>query len=66
MEFYVNTNYYGNGCYGIETASKFYFNKSSKDLTLAESAMLCGVSNSPNNYNPIASMKLATEKKFKF
>lgn len=63
MEFYVNTNYYGNGCYGIETASKFYFNKSSKDLTLAESAMLCGVSNSPNNYNPIASMKLATEKK---
>ena len=63
MEFYVNTNYYGNGCYGIETASKFYFNKSCKDLTLAESAMLCGVSNSPNNYNPIASMELATEKK---
>lgn len=63
MEFYVNTNYYGNGCYGIETASKFYFNKSCKDLTLAESAMLCGVSNSPNNYNPIASMELATKKK---
>ena len=63
MEFYVNTNYYGNGCYGIETASQFYFNKECKDLTLAESAMLCGVSNSPNNYNPIASMELATEKK---
>lgn len=63
MEFYVNTNYYGNGCYGIETASRFYFNKSSKNLTLAEAAMLCGVSNSPNKYNPIASMKFATEKK---
>lgn len=63
MEFYVNTNYYGNGCYGIETASQFYFNKSCKDLNLAEAAMLCGVSNSPNNYNPIASKKLANEKK---
>jgi len=62
MEFYVNTNYYGNGCYGIETASRFYFGKHCKDLTLAEAAMLCGVSNSPNNYNPIKSMKLAKEK----
>ena len=62
MEFYVNTNYYGNGCYGIETASQYYFGKSSKDLTLAEAAMLCGVSNSPNKYNPVASMKLAKEK----
>ena len=62
MEFYVNTNYYGNGCYGIETASQYYFGKASKDLTLAEAAMLCGVSNSPNKYNPVASMKLAKEK----
>ena len=63
MEFYVNTNYYGNGCYGIETASQFYFGKSCEELTLGEAAMLCGVSNSPNNYNPIASMELATQKK---
>lgn len=62
MEFYVNTCYYGNRCYGIQTASKYYFGKDCKDLTLAESAMLCGVSNSPNKYNPIASMKLAKEK----
>lgn len=62
MEFYVNTNYYGNGCYGIEAASEFYFGKTAKKLSLAESAMLCGVSNSPNNYNPIASMDLAKKK----
>jgi penicillin-binding protein 1A len=63
MEFYVNTCYYGNGCYGVETASQYYFGKSAKDISLAEAAMLCGVSNSPNNYNPVASMELATQKK---
>lgn len=62
MEFYCNSNYYGNRCYGVETASRFYFGCSAKDVTLAQAAMLCGISNSPNNYNPIASMKLAKEK----
>lgn len=62
MEFYCNSNYYGNQCYGVETASQFYFGCSAKDVTLAQAAMLCGISNSPNNYNPIASMKLAKEK----
>lgn len=62
MEFYCNSNYYGNRCYGVETASKFYFGCSAKDISLAQAAMLCGISNSPNNYNPIASMKLAKEK----
>lgn len=62
MEFYCNSNFYGNRCYGVETASKFYFGCSAKDVTLGQAAMLCGISNSPNNYNPIASMKLAKEK----
>ena len=62
MEFYCNSNFYGNRCYGVETACKFYFGCSAKDVTLAQAAMLCGVSNSPNKYNPIASMELAKEK----
>lgn len=62
MEFYCNSNFYGNQCYGVETASKFYFGCSAKDVSLAQAAMLCGISNSPNRYNPIASMKLAKEK----
>ncbi len=62
MEFYCNSNFYGNQCYGVETASKFYFGCSAKQVTLAQAAMLCGISNSPNKYNPIASMKLAKEK----
>ena len=63
MEFYCNSNYYGNQCYGVETASQYYFGCSAKDVTLAQAAMLCGISNSPNKYNPIASMELATAKK---
>lgn len=63
MEFYCNSNYYGNLCYGVETACRFYFGCSANEVSLAQAAMLCGISNSPNNYNPIASMKYATEKK---
>lgn len=63
MEFYVNTCFYGNNCYGIEAASQYYFGKTCLDLSLAEAAMLCGVSNSPSTYNPVASWNLANEKK---
>lgn len=59
MEIYCNTNFYGNNCYGVEKASRYYFGKSSKKLSLPEAAMLVGVSNNPNEANPIANMKLA-------
>ena len=63
MEFYCNSNYYGNGCYGVGGASRFYFGKKVSELTLAESAMMAGISNSPNNYNPVADFEKATKKK---
>lgn len=63
MEFYCNSNYFGNNCYGVEGASQYYFGKSAKKLTLAEAAMLAGVSNSPNNYNPVADYDKAVKKK---
>lgn len=62
MEFYCNSNYYGNGCYGVGNAASFYFGKELKELTLAECAMIAGISNSPNNYNPVANMELAQKK----
>lgn len=62
MEFYCNSNYYGNGCYGVQSASKFYFGKDVKDLNPAECAMLAGISNSPNTLNPVADRKAATRK----
>lgn len=52
LEGYLNTINYG-GVYGIENASKYYFNKSAKDLTLAEASILAGIPKSPSNYSPI-------------
>lgn len=51
LEGYLNTINYG-GIFGIENASKYYFNKSAKDLTLAEASMLAGIPKSPSNYSP--------------
>ena len=57
MEFYVNTNFYGNNCYGIETASLYYFGKPASELNIAESAMLVGMSNNASVYNPRKNME---------
>ncbi len=51
LEGYLNTINYG-GIFGIENASKYYFNKSAKELTLAESSILAGIPKSPSNYSP--------------
>ena len=53
MEFYCNTNYYGNHCYGVQAASRYYFGKDAKDLTVPEAAELAGISNSPGRYDPV-------------
>lgn len=53
LELYLNTIYFGNGCYGIEKASNLYFNKSASRLTLGESALLVGVIKAPTFYDPI-------------
>lgn len=63
MEFYCNSNYYGNGCYGIEGASVYYFGKHASDLSLGEAAMLVGVSNLPNIYNPVTNYSAAMSQK---
>lgn len=63
MEFYINNIYYGNGIYGIGTASNDYFNKSPKDLTLPEIAFLTGIPNNPSQYDPIKNYDNADERK---
>ena len=62
LEGYLNCINYGHGNYGIENASKFYFNKDAKDLTLAESAMLVGIPKSPSNYSPLLNEQIAKER----
>ena len=52
MEGYLNTIYFGRGAYGVQAASKAYFAKDAKDLTVPESAVLAAVLNSPNALDP--------------
>lgn len=62
LEGYLNTIYYGHGMYGIENASKFYFDKKAADLDLAEAAMLTGIPKSPSNYSPIVNYEIAKKR----
>lgn len=52
LETYLNTIPYGGTTYGIEEASETYFNKPSKDLTLAQAALLAGLPQRPSTYSP--------------
>ncbi|RWR10411.1 PBP1A family penicillin-binding protein [Siminovitchia fortis] len=63
FEMYVNKIYYSNGIHGIETASKFYFDKTLDELELQEAAFLAGLPQSPNNYNPYKHLEKADKRK---
>lgn len=52
LNMYLNQIYFGQGAYGIESASLYYFGKHAKDLDIAESATLAAIPKSPNYYNP--------------
>ena len=54
---YLNRIYFGQGAYGIESASWLYFNRPTKDLTLAQAASLAAIPKSPNYFNPFANPK---------
>ncbi len=62
LEGYLNTINYGHGMYGIENASRFYFNKSAKYLSLAEATILTGIPKSPANYSPLVDFKMAKKR----
>lgn len=53
LEFYLNSIYFGKGAYGVEAASRTYFNKSVSDITPSEAAVLAGLIKFPNAANPI-------------
>lgn len=59
LEGYLNTIYYGHGTYGIEAASRYYFNKSASELELGEAAMLAGIPKGPNSFSPFVSWEKA-------
>ncbi len=59
LELYLNRSYLGSGLYGVEAASRAYFGKPAKEMTLSECATLAGVIPSPNNRNPWRNPALA-------
>ena len=52
LEWYLNAVYFGEGCWGVGIASHTYFGKDVKDLSLAESAAIIGITNKPTYYDP--------------
>ncbi len=52
-EYYLNTIYLGQGRYGVETASQYYFNKQLKDLTISECAVLAAIPQNPSKFDPV-------------
>ena len=57
LEFYLNRIFFGSGIYGVELASRSYFGKPAKHMTLAESAMLAGIIRGPNRFSPFRHYK---------
>ena len=53
MEFYLNTIYLGNGCYGIKTAAEIYFGKNVEDLNTAECATIASITKAPATFDPL-------------
>ena len=62
LEGYLNSINYGSGQYGIENASKYYFNKSASKLSLAEASILVGIPKNPSLYNPISNLEKSKER----
>jgi penicillin-binding protein 1A len=60
LELYLNRVYFGGGTYGVEAASRRYFGKSSRFVTLPQAALLAGLLKAPSRYSPRRSVKLAS------
>lgn len=62
-ELYLNVSYFGRSAYGIESASKVYFNKRAKDLTLPEAALFVALLKSSVNYDPVSRYESAVQRR---
>ena len=63
IEYYVNNPCLGGNIYGVQQASKYYFNKNVRDLNLVEAAQIAGMFQSPNGYNPYINPNDANDRK---
>src|SRR6185295_6275331 len=63
FSIYCNQMYLGHGAYGVEAASRLYFNKSNKQLALEEAALIAGIFQTPERQSPFVDMKRATARR---
>ena len=59
LALYLNRVYFGAGAYGIEAASQRYFDKSARQLTVGEAALLAGLLKAPSRYSPVSESERA-------
>nr|WP_275414382.1 penicillin-binding protein 1A [Spirulina major] len=64
LEMYLNNIYWGHNSYGAETAAQSYFGKSAKDLNLAESAVMAGLIQAPEDYSPFIDYKKTKQRQY--
>jgi len=62
LEMYLNRVYFGSGAYGVEAASRRYFTKSARDVSLHEAALLAGLLKAPSRLSPARNPDLAEER----
>ena len=60
---YCNQMYLGHGAYGVEAASRLYFNKSNKQLSLGEAALIAGIFQTPERQSPFVDVRRATNRR---
>ncbi len=63
LEMYLNHIYFGGGAYGIEAASRMYFGKSARELTLDQAALLAALPKAPSHYDPRRRRERALERR---
>jgi len=57
LEMYLDAVYFGNGVYGLDSASRFYYDKKASELTVREAAGLAGMLKSPGRFDPVSNAK---------
>ncbi len=59
LKLYLDRAYMGGGAFGVDAAAQYYFNKSARDVDLAEAAMLAGLFKAPTKYSPNVNLPAA-------
>ena len=62
LSIYLNRVYLGAGNYGVDAAARHYFNKSAREVSLAESALLAGLLKAPSRYAPTANLDVSKKR----